>query len=168
MRYSALFLLIVCAYSFSFTVSQSYAWNGNDGVNIGFELKKGIQWFTETITIDPIQKQKIILSNMASWQNEKETLIQNNQPIPPELDEIISEKQSDIKNINTESISRITLLLVYVLIPPRRCLDYAVMKLSGYDKKVENYFDGKSFVFNIFKTAKNYGEKTKRKSFATF
>ena len=35
-----------------------------------------------------------------------------------------------------------------------------MMMLKGYDKSSQNYFDGKCFIFNIYKTAKNYGEKT--------
>ncbi len=34
------------------------------------------------------------------------------------------------------------------------------MKISGYDKKVDNYFTGTQFIFNQYKTVKTYGEKT--------
>ena len=59
-----------------------------------------------------------------------------------------------------EALQSFVLLSCYVLVPPRRCLDYAVMRSNAYNKSSQNYFDGKQFVFNVYKTAKNYGEKT--------
>jgi hypothetical protein len=44
-------------------------------------------------------------------------------------------------------------------IAPRRSLDFADMKISGYDPKIDNYYKAGKFVFNKYKTAKDYGEQ---------
>ena len=49
-------------------------------------------------------------------------------------------------------------------IPPRRSLDYALLKIKNYDVKTDNYYkntkQGGKFYFNVYKTAKNYGLQT--------
>jgi hypothetical protein len=42
-------------------------------------------------------------------------------------------------------------------IPPRRSLDYGLMKIRGYDPKTDNYYKGGKFYFNRYKTADKYG-----------
>ena len=44
-------------------------------------------------------------------------------------------------------------------IAPRRSLDFADMKISGYDPKIDNYYKAGKFIFNKYKTAKDYGEQ---------
>jgi len=44
-------------------------------------------------------------------------------------------------------------------LPPRRILDYAVMKTKGYSKDDDNYIEKNQFIFNIYKTAKTYGKQ---------
>ena len=50
------------------------------------------------------------------------------------------------------------LLSLYVLIPPRRSQDFSLMKIRNFEKN-DNYYDGKAFHFNRYKTAKTYGEQ---------
>jgi len=38
-------------------------------------------------------------------------------------------------------------------IVPRRLLDWAKMKTKNYDPKTDNYYDGKQFVFNVYKNS---------------
>lgn len=64
---------------------------------------------------------------------------------------------SDILNLQ-----KYIVLSCYVLIPPRRCLDYCEMKYKGFDKEKENYFDKGSFVFSIYKTAKFLGKQVEK------
>ena len=49
-------------------------------------------------------------------------------------------------------------------IPPRRSLDYALLKIKNYDVKTDNYYkntkQGGKFYFNVYKTAKFYGTQT--------
>jgi hypothetical protein len=42
-------------------------------------------------------------------------------------------------------------------IPPRRSLDYALMKTKDYDTKTDNYYKNGKFYFNKYKTAEKYG-----------
>jgi hypothetical protein len=44
-------------------------------------------------------------------------------------------------------------------LPPRRILDYSLMKLRNFDKEKDNYIDKKTFVFNLYKTATKYGRQ---------
>jgi integrase len=46
------------------------------------------------------------------------------------------------------------------VIPPRRSQDYGEMKIRNYDPKIDNYFKGDKFYFNVYKTAKTYGLQT--------
>ena len=42
-------------------------------------------------------------------------------------------------------------------IPPRRSLDYGLMKLKNFDPKTDNYYKAGKFYFNRYKTADKYG-----------
>jgi hypothetical protein len=53
--------------------------------------------------------------------------------------------------------SMYVLLSVYVLAPPRRNKDYMMMKYGNNEDDNFNWYDGKFFHFNVFKTAKTYG-----------
>ncbi len=48
-----------------------------------------------------------------------------------------------------------------VFIPPRRNMDYQLMKIKNIDKEKDNYIDHKnqSFIFNKFKTVSSYGQQ---------
>ena len=56
-------------------------------------------------------------------------------------------------------VLNLVLLSLYVLQPPRRSQDYAFMLTKDYDKDTDNYYDGKMFYFNRYKTYKKYGEQ---------
>jgi hypothetical protein len=42
---------------------------------------------------------------------------------------------------------------------PRRSLDFCDMKIKDFDPKTDNYYKAGKFVFNKYKTAKDYGEQ---------
>ena len=44
-------------------------------------------------------------------------------------------------------------------LPPRRLLDYVAFKIKNVDKKIDNYMEKSSLVFNKYKTAKTYGQQ---------
>ena len=44
-------------------------------------------------------------------------------------------------------------------LPPRRSKDFTEMKIKNYDTKTDNYFKAGKFYFNVYKTAKDYGEQ---------
>ena len=43
--------------------------------------------------------------------------------------------------------------------PPRRSKDFTEMKIKNYDTKTDNYQKAGKFYFNVYKTAKDYGEQ---------
>lgn len=45
-------------------------------------------------------------------------------------------------------------------IPPRRSLDYSEMMIRDYKKDTDNWFDGKTMVFNKYKTKKFFGQQS--------
>ena len=44
--------------------------------------------------------------------------------------------------------------------PPRRSMDYFLMKFREFDKKEDNFLDKNTFVFNKYKTAKTYNQQS--------
>lgn len=44
-------------------------------------------------------------------------------------------------------------------LPPRRLMDYTEMKISNYDKNIDNWTDGRKMVFNKFKTVSSKGQQ---------
>lgn len=44
--------------------------------------------------------------------------------------------------------------------PPRRSMDYFLMKFRDYDRKEDNFMDRNTFVFNKYKTAKTYNQQS--------
>ena len=60
------------------------------------------------------------------------------------------------------NLQKYVILSCYVLIPPRRCLDYSEMKYTGYDKEKDNFFDKVTFTFSIYKTSKFLGKQVEK------
>jgi integrase len=58
-----------------------------------------------------------------------------------------------------DRLQNLVILSLFVLIPPRRSLDYCDMKIRNIDKENDNYIEGRKLVFMKYKTAKNYGEQ---------
>ena len=69
-------------------------------------------------------------------------------------------KKEKLTKPQWNGVLNLILLSLYVLQPPRRSKDYAMMKTKDYDDKTDNFYDGKHFYFNQYKTAKNYGEQS--------
>ena len=71
-------------------------------------------------------------------------------------------KQEIMRDKNArEKVARVMLLALYVLIPPRRTLDYFEMYVDDADdNRQKNYYDREKneFVFNNYKTAKHGGQ----------
>jgi len=67
------------------------------------------------------------------------------------------------KEFNKETLLELQNTILVALmgnlyIPPRRSLDYEEMLLHGKDDS-KNYIDGNELVFNVYKTAKHYGQQ---------
>jgi hypothetical protein len=59
-----------------------------------------------------------------------------------------------------DTIDEFIILSLYTLLPPRRNVDYYDMVIGKGDDKTLNYYDGNTFTFNVFKTARSRGTET--------
>lgn len=79
-------------------VSQVYAWDGFSSLKkLGQEIHESIA------SIDPKWKQQVIVQNLAVWQAEKESLLNQGLPVPVELEKIVDDKKAKLDQIKTES-----------------------------------------------------------------
>jgi hypothetical protein len=67
--------------------------------------------------------------------------------------------KNDLKPVDIKKLMGFVALSCYVLIPPRRLIDYTLFKLRNVDNETDNYITGRKFVFNKYKTAKTYGRQ---------
>lgn len=63
----------------------------------------------------------------------------------------------DRKNLTTWMLLAMT---TGYYIPPRRSMDYALMKFRNFDKATDNFLGKTHFVFNQYKTAKTYNQQS--------
>jgi hypothetical protein len=71
-------------------------------------------------------------------------------------------KQRIITKYDTEIVIKYLLLgfLSGSILPPRRSLDYALLKIKNYDEDVDNYYKKGVCYFNNYKTKNVYGKQT--------
>ena len=122
------------------------------------------------ITDEPIYKDEM-MQEIQELKEETDLQEQNEKQMKNSIsqDEIkhiydnLKKKADGLYKLDNESylmdIQDFVLLSLYVLVPPRRALDYTEFKIRGIDKGVHNYFDKDKFVFNRYKTAKTYGQQ---------
>lgn len=67
-------------------------------------------------------------------------------------------KKEELTKDYINKLKTFVLLSCYVLIPPRRALDYTAFKIRNIDEIKDNYMKKRNFVFNNYKTAKTYGK----------
>lgn len=67
-------------------------------------------------------------------------------------------REKDLTMKDLQEIQNFVLLALFVLIPPRRALDFTEMKISNVDVEKDNYIKGKEMIFNVYKTSKNKGQ----------
>ena len=72
---------------------------------------------------------------------------------------LLSLPADELSEPEKESLIDLILALVYTQLPPRRLADYSLMKLNNYTVDQDNYWNGKEFTFNIYKTAKLHGKQ---------
>ena len=92
--------IIIVLFAF-FIINPAYAFPGFENWTIFQDWRNFSQNFVEIITIDPQQKQEILLKNMAEWQSEKEAMIKQGKAVPIQYDEIIAKKQDAIQRTET-------------------------------------------------------------------
>lgn len=67
--------------------------------------------------------------------------------------------KGSLTNSELQRLQDYVILSVYVLIPPRRLMDYTAFKLRNVDTDTDNYMKGNTFVFNNYKTKNRYGKQ---------
>lgn len=67
--------------------------------------------------------------------------------------------KSNLSMHELQALQNFVILSVYVLIPPRRLLDYTAFKLRNIDTEKDNFMKGNTFVFNHYKTRQKYGQQ---------
>ena len=83
--------------------------------------------------------------NWLSWNEIKHVFEELEKEVKP----LLSKKTENLTDKNIKKIQEYILLSLYVLIPPRRALDYTNFKIKDVDPKIDNFYDlkKKEFVF---------------------
>ena len=68
-------------------------------------------------------------------------------------------KQKMLSESDIEFLNQYVILACYTQFPPRRLLDYGLMKIRGCDQDVDNCLTSKKMTFNQYKTFKVYGKQ---------
>lgn len=68
-------------------------------------------------------------------------------------------KKNTLSDLERDAVQDYIILSLYVLNPPRRIIDYTDMKLHDSGGHNYNYIKNKKFYFNVYKSAKTYGEQ---------
>lgn len=109
-------------------------------------MKDGKVYSDDIINQEKTKKQK------ENWITQDEVLLKYNA-----LEKVVKPIFNDSGSLSTRDLDKIQdyiIASVYVLIPPRRLLDYSDFKLKDYVEGEDNYMKNGSFYFNKFKTAK--------------
>jgi len=116
---------------------------------------------------------KHMLEDVNAYNNSMKSQVKNDKEIEnwitkDELFEIYNALKKDTnvlfrkktkKMADLQDIQSFVMLSLFVLLPPRRALDYSEMKITNIDKKSDNYIKGNNLVFNIYKTSKQKGQQ---------
>jgi len=95
-------------------------------------------------------------ANWIPWSEVEETL----EKLKKKVDYIWKEKSPS--RAEMMNLQKYVLLACYVLIPPRRAMDFCKMKFRHFDKEKDNYYEKGTFYFRQYKTAKFTGLETKK------
>lgn len=98
-------------------------------------------------------KSDIERENWLEWSE----IIKRYQSFEKEIGLLWKLEPEELSKANYNKLKLYVLLSCYVLIPPRRNLDYTAFKIRNYDPTKDNYMKGKKFIFNNYKTARTYG-----------
>jgi len=103
--------------------------------------------------INSQEKSKQEEENWISWDD----VIKRYQSFEREVAALWKLKPEELSKGNFNKLKLFVLLSCYILIPPRRLLDYTSFKIRNFNLTKDNYMKGKTFIFNNYKTAKTYG-----------
>lgn len=103
--------------------------------------------------INSQEKSKQQEENWIDWND----VIKRYQQFEKEVAPLWKLKPEELSKGSYNKLKLFVLISCYVLIPPRRLLDYTSFKIRNFDKTKDNFMQGKKFIFNNYKTAKTYG-----------
>ena len=106
---------------------------------------------------DEVAKQEKSVGEKQAWLSKNEILdIWNRHK---KRASAIYRKKDDLTMKDFQDIQNFVLLSLFVLIPPRRAMDYTEMKVRNVDKSKDNYIKGKQMIFNVYKTSRSKGQQ---------
>lgn len=107
---------------------------------------------------DEIQKQEMTDTQRDNWitTDEIRTIYKALEDDAKMLFKKSNKTNSDIQQIQNYVIVTLCSGLFF---PPRRSLDWCLMKIKNVNKNEDNYIDKSKFVFNKYKTSKTYGQQ---------
>lgn len=117
---------------------------------------------------------KHMLEDVNAYNNSMKSQVKNDKEIEnwitkDELFEIYNALKKDTnvlfrkknkKMADLQDIQSFVMLSLFVLLPPRRAMDFSELKIKNIDKKSDNYIKGNNLVFNIYKTSKQKGQQS--------
>jgi integrase len=135
----------------------SFIDNGSD------ESKKALEKLRKILFSDVNSYNEYIASQKKSEAQDEnwvpwEDVIKRYQSFEKEVAPLWKLKDSELSKGNYNKLKMFVLLSCYVLIPPRRALDYIAFKIRNINEAKDNFMKGKKFIFNNYKTARTYGK----------
>lgn len=118
----------------------------------------------KSLMLKDIENTKEKLMENEKNDKEKENWIEQNEikkifeMYQNEANKLFKLKELNMSQLQTLQNFIIICLTSGVFIPPRRSLDWVLMKWKGYNDE-DNYYNKKNFVFNQYKTTKFYGKQ---------
>jgi hypothetical protein len=119
----------------------------------------------KSLMLKDIENTKGKLMENEKSDKEKENWIEQNEIKKVfELYQNEANKLFKLKDLNMSQLQTLQNFIIIcltsgVFIPPRRSLDWVLMKWKGYNDE-DNYYNKKNFVFNQYKTTKFYGKQS--------
>jgi len=103
--------------------------------------------------IDSQEKSDSQKSNWVEWDD----VIKRYQSFEKEVIPLWKLLPEELSKNNFNKLKMFVLLSCYILIPPRRSLDYVGFKIREINITKDNYMKGRKFIFNTYKTSSTYG-----------
>lgn len=114
------------------------------------DVKKYDEW---------VKKQEMTAKQKESWKEYEEV-----EKVVKEYEEKAKKimKEEDITKADRKILVdwMILALTTGYYFPPRRSMDYFLMKFRNFDRSTDNFIDKSNFVFNQYKTSKTYNQQT--------
>jgi len=103
--------------------------------------------------IDSQEKSDTQRGNWVEWTD----VIKRYQAFEKEVIPLWKLLPEELSKNNFNKMKMYVLLSCYILIPPRRSLDYVCFKIRDINITKDNFMRGRKFIFNTYKTSSTYG-----------